>query len=303
MSRTKPKPKPKPAISIVGAGRLGTALAIALKEAGYRINALVARRAGRARTAVALLDSPALALAVKQLSELPPSDLVIIATPDDRIEEVVRDLSLATAGQGEKRIALHTSGAIPSTILSPLAEAGWGIGSFHPLVAVSDPVSGARALHGAFWCVEGDKAAVRKARKIVHDLHGESFAISSRRKPLYHAAAVMASGSIVALFDVAMAMLGNCGLSAKEARRVLLPLLASTVSNLSESDPAHALTGTFARGDLATVRSHLKALTGDALLETSQLYRLLGRRALALAAKNGLEPGIAKEIKTILDTE
>ena len=291
----------------MGAGRLGTALALALAANGYRIGALVASRAGRARKAAALLNghhgrvasphanlgipaAPSLTLASKQIGKLPPTDVVIIATPDDQIENVARDLAHVQATGGKTRTVLHTSGALSSTILAPLAEKGWRIGSIHPLVAVSDPASGAKALRGAFWCIEGDKDAIRLARTIVHDLEGQSFSISAKQKPLYHAAAVMASGNLVALFDVALEMLGHCGLTAKEAQRVLLPLVESTVRNLSISQPAQALTGTFARGDLATVQRHLKALSTKALVEPLQLYRLLGHRAVSLAKKNGADP-------------
>jgi predicted short-subunit dehydrogenase-like oxidoreductase (DUF2520 family) len=314
------KLKPKPTISIVGAGRLGTALALALAAIGYRIGALVASRAVGARKAAALLDghqsrvasphanlgmpaAPSLTLASRQIGKLPPTDVVIIATPDDQIENVAADLVQVQTVGGKTRTVLHTSGALSSTILAPLAKKGWRIGSIHPLVAVSDPASGAKALRGAFWCIEGDKSAIRLARTIVHDLEGQSFSISAKQKPLYHAAAVMASGNLVALFDIALEMLAHCGLTAKEAQRVLLPLVESTVRNLSISQPAQALTGTFARGDLATVQRHLKALSTKTLVEPLQLYRLLGHRAVSLAKKNGADPRVLRQITEALDRD
>src|SRR3984893_14137599 len=123
------KLKPKPTISIVGAGRLGTALALALAANGYRIGALVASRAGRARKAAALLNghhsrashakvgmpaAPGLTLASKQLGRLPPTDVVIIATPDDQIESVAGDLAQLQTFGGKPRTVLHTSGALSS---------------------------------------------------------------------------------------------------------------------------------------------------------------------------------------------
>ena len=284
----------------MGAGRLGTALAIALAESGYRISALVTRRREHVLKAGALLDVFGVLLTSNKLNKLPPTDLVIIATPDDQIEQVARELSRIRSSQGKVRTALHTSGALSSTILSPLAELGWRTGSIHPLVAVSEPRSGAKALRGAFWCVEGDKAAIRSAQRIVHDLRGQSFSLAAKHKPLYHAAAVMASGNMVALFDVALEMLGQCGLGAKEARRVLLPLVESTLRNLSVSQPARALTGTFARGDLATVKRHLEALSASGISDALELYRLLGKRAVALARENGVEPKILRKITKAL---
>ena len=284
----------------MGAGRLGTALAIALAESGYRISALVTRRREHVLKAGALLDVSGVLVTSNELNKLPPTNLVIIATPDDQIELVARELSRISSSQAKVRTVLHTSGALSSTILSPLAELGWRTGSIHPLVAVSEPRSGAKALRGVFWCVEGDKEAIRSAQRIVHDLRGQSFSLAAKHKPLYHAAAVMASGNMVALFDVALEMLCQCGLAAKEARRVLLPLVESTIRNLSVSQPARALTGTFARGDLATVKRHLEALSASGISDALELYRLLGKRAVALARENGVEPKVLRKITKAL---
>jgi predicted short-subunit dehydrogenase-like oxidoreductase (DUF2520 family) len=300
MPTAKAKLEPRPGVSIVGAGRLGTALAIALAESGYRISALVTRRREHVLKAGALLDVFGVLLTSNKLNKLPPTDLVIIATPDDQIELVARELSRISSSHTKVRTVLHTSGALSSTILSPLAELGWRTGSIHPLVAVSEPRSGAKALRGAFWCIEGDKEAIRSAQRIVHDLKGQSFSLAAKHKPLYHAAAVMASGNMVALFDVALEMLGQCGLGAKEARRVLLPLVESTTRNLSVSQPARALTGTFARGDLATVKRHLEALSASGISDALELYRLLGKRAVALARENGVEPKVLRKITKAL---
>jgi predicted short-subunit dehydrogenase-like oxidoreductase (DUF2520 family) len=169
---------------------------------------------------------------------------------------------------------------------------------------VSEARAGTKALRGAFYCLEGEPAAMRVARLIVHDLEGTSFSIPSERKALYHAAAVMASPHVTALFDLATEMLSACGLSRKDAREVLLPLLESTVNNLKVSDPAKALTGTFARGDLATVKKHLAALSElsrDGHNEALEMYRLLGLHSLKLAEKNKLDPQVLEQIRKLLD--
>ncbi len=115
-------------------------------------------------------------------------------------------------------------------------------------------------LRGAFWSVEGDRSALRLGKEIVRDLGGKSFSIRSEDKSLYHAAAVMVSGNVVALFDVALEMLAECGLDRKTARAILLPLIASTVRSLETKTPEESLTGTFSRGDVETVKRHLAAM-------------------------------------------
>ena len=112
----------------------------------------------------------------------------------------------------------------------------------------------------------------------------------------------MASGHVVALFDVATTMLVQCGLTEQKARRVLLPLLQSTVRNLMTSDPARSLTGTFARGDLLTVKRHLAALSAFELPAALEIYKLLGRKSLELARENDLHPKVLNQIKCELES-
>lgn len=292
--------KSKPSVSVIGSGRLGTALAIALSSSGYPIQAVVARRLTMARKAAALVSRHTLALKASELDLLPASRIVLLATPDDEIAHTAQRLAGYQRSLLKGSIVLHTSGALSSDVLEPLTGIGFHVGSLHPLVSVSDPRTGQKSLRGAFYCIEGDAVATRTARAIVRDLKGRSFTISSHNKPLYHAAAVMASGHVLALYDLATELLVQCGVKRGNALRVLLPLLQSTVSNLSRSDPARALTGTFARGDVATVRRHLQALSRDGLLEALEVYKLLGARSLQLATRNGLEPKLVEQIRRAL---
>ena len=285
------KRKQKPELSIVGTGRLGTTLALALRGKGYSIQTLVAHSARSARRAAGLLNEDVQVLAAKQLREVRAADLFLITTPDDQIAGVAEELSNFIL---PKAVALHTSGALSAAVLAPLSEKGWHTGSIHPLISVSDTTEGRAALEGAFWSVEGDTAALRVGKSIVRDLGGQSFSIRSEDKPLYHAAAVMASGNVVALFDVALEMLGQCGLTRKTARSILLPLIASTVHNLETKDPKQALTGTFARGDLETVKRHLAALKDNK--DALELYRLLGKRSLKLTKEH---PQITQILKSV----
>lgn len=301
---------------VVGAGRLGTTLARALIAQGYEAKAFVARTLSHARRAARIAGGDALALSASQLERIPPVDLLILATPDDHLAETAarlahafsqtrrdekdareesddarersrkgkRALSKRTNETGGVRgVALHTSGALGSEILAPLRERGYAVGSLHPLVSVSDAASDAKTFRGAFFSVEGERRALLFARKIARELGGRSFTIEGDKKPLYHAAAVMTSGHAVALFSAAMGLLARCGLSEDDARLALLPLLRSTLENLSHRKPSRALTGTFARADAKTVRKHLAALKREADLDSLEIYAMLGRRSLRLA--------------------
>jgi len=283
-------------VAIIGAGRLGCALAVALSESGYEIVALVSRRLAHARKSARALNTPPLALDATQLDLIPSTDLVLFTTPDDQITEAATQFAQSlTARASHPRagrattaaIALHASGALASDVLAPLRAHSFALGSLHPLVSISDAAGGAKNLHGAFYCLEGDRPALRAARRIVRALDGHSFSLAARDKALYHAAAVIASGHTVALFDLAATLLARCGLTPTRARQVLLPLLRSTLDNLHTRPPAQALTGTFARADTATVRKHLAALRNTELPDAHAIYALLGQRSLQLIARRG----------------
>ena len=292
-------PRTKPSLTIIGAGRLGTAMAMALSSVGYPIHALVSRRRARRKRSARLLAETVPLLALEDLREV--GQVVLITTPDDQLSSVTKHLRTQDVNNRRTRVALHTSGALSSKVLSPLSERGWWVGSIHPLVSVSEPEAGAKSLVSAFWCLEGDTHALQQARNIVKDLRGYSFSINASAKPLYHAAAVMSSGNIVALFDTALDMLERSGLKRDRAYEVLIPLLQSTMAILIKSSPSVALTGTFSRGDVATVERHLRALDGKDLRDARELYQLLGRKSLALAEEKGLDKSIARKIRKLLE--
>ncbi|MBP9665012.1 MAG: DUF2520 domain-containing protein [Pyrinomonadaceae bacterium] len=269
-------------VSIVGIGRVGGALDLALRAAKYDVQNLIGKEpTGRITTV--------------DMAGTIESDVVLITTQDSEISDAAASIEPLVAGSP---VVLHTSGALPSSILSPLRERGCAVGSMHPLVSISRPELGPERFRGAYFCVEGDEAAVKMARKIAEDLGGRPFAIDTRFKTLYHAAAVTACGHFVALFDAAVEMMTKCGLSADQSKEILFPLLFSTVQNLGEQSTEAALTGTFARADIETFTRHLGALNevgDDDLLE---IYLLLGERSLELAAKQGVSADRIESLRT-----
>jgi predicted short-subunit dehydrogenase-like oxidoreductase (DUF2520 family) len=292
------KTKDKSSVSIIGAGRLGGALAIALARKDYKIAALVTRKIETAtRIAQQISPRPEIVTA-ENLVKLPSSEIVFIAAPDPQIEPTAAVLA-ANPNFNSETVFLHTSGSLSSDILRKLNEKGASVGSLHPLVSVSDSIAGAEKFANAFFCVEGERRAVAAAKQIAADLGGESFEINPEFKTLYHAAAVMTAGHLVALFDVAAQTLSDCGIEKTDARRILLPLAQSALENLGRQTPAAALTGTFARADVETMRNHLAALQAN---ETAlRVYVELGKRSLELAGEQGADAVKLREMRLDLE--
>lgn len=272
-------------ISIIGIGRVGGALALALARAGYRIEYLIHRGSAVTRLIGDNLPLESRIASGEEISSI-GSDIILITTADPDIPDAA---GLLARHLENRPIVLHTSGSLSSSILGELAAAGSSTGSMHPLVSISDAVSGAENFAGAYFCVEGDEIAVETARAIVLALGGQPFSIPSEQKPLYHASAVMACGHIVALIDVASEMLAECGMDRDTAKQVLFPLIASTIRNLEHQTPAEALTGSFARADVAALDRHLNSIDRSMSAAIRDVYLILGERSLDLAAANGVD--------------
>lgn len=229
-------------------------------------------------------------------SQIPgDTSIVILAVPDHALSEVAHDLALGGSSPAGC-VALHLSGALSTDPLAPLHMAGYAVGSMHPLMAVADPWLAADRLMGIAFALSGERPAITAARRIVSALDGLPLVIPAMQRPLYHAAAVMASNYLVALTGAAVRMLGQAGVDSDEALRALLPLLRGTMDNIAQLGVPAALTGPIARGDVDTVRLHLARLSpGDRVL-----YCGLGLELLRLARDAGLDEQRAGEIEALL---
>jgi len=268
-------------------------LGLALAGAGYTV-----RIHGRTKKAV---PGP-LTLSVGPGDEPPPwiaqLAVIILAVPDDAIRPLAG--VLADAGTiGSQQVVLHLSGVHGQEALGPLVGSRAALGSLHPLQTISDPERAAERLKGAWAAVEGMPRAVEAAERLAQDVGLRPFRIASQAKPMYHAGAVFASNYFVVVEAVAQRLLRHAGLTDAEAWQALRPLVEGTLENLARLGPLGALTGPVARGDEATVRRHVEALTQD----DAALYRVLGRAALELAQKRGMDEGLAARIAGALATD
>lgn len=268
-------------ISILGLGRAGGALAIALSRKEFELGPLIVRSFPPTLDGVNVSD-------VVQFGDIASisADVLVIATGDEDIRAIAEACSTLDE---IPEVVMHLSGSLGSEVLESLRLKGVSVGSMHPLVSLSDPILGADRFAGAYFCIEGDEPAQARAVSIVEALGGNHFSVEGRFKPLYHASAVMASGNVVALFHAATEMLAKCGLSQSDAHKVLLPLLRSTVSNLAERPTQDALTGPFARGDASALYRHLEAFGGTVDTRLRGLYLALAEQSMLISAANNRE--------------
>ena len=257
-------------VGIVGAGRLGTALAAALREAGVPVEG----PAGR--------------------GEVPRGcDAIMLCVPDAEIQ------AAATTVAGAAPLVGHTSGATRLAALEAAGAAGFGL---HPLQtfperAPTDAVSAKRAdsaehgpsalaaFAGAGCAVAGSTPeALYFAVRLARVLDMTPFEIDDEGRAAYHAAASVASNFTVTLLAAAERIAAGAGLAPHEARALLAPLVRRTVESVAELDPERALTGPIARGDHVTVDAQRRALE-DAAPELLDLFDELVRHTRALAGE------------------
>ena len=258
-------------VSIVGAGRVGTAIGLALQQVGYTVSAAWSRsRSGRQR-AHALLDVPVLEIEEVALA----ADLVVIAVPDDAIASVAREIS-TTARRG--KYVFHTSGATSVHALQPLREGGAHVASLHPLMTFPD--ADASRLTGAAVAVTCDARDRAAFYRIARAWGGRPFPLDDANKATYHAAAVFASNYIVSSVWAANAIFRTIGVN--NAQPLLNPLIAATIENIVAHGPAKSITGPVVRGDTNTVKRHIETLKqGDA--EIANAYRAMAKLTASLA--------------------
>ena len=212
-----------PSIAVIGAGRMGTALAAALRGAGAEVRGPLGR------------------------GEMPAGgDVVLLCVPD-------REISTAAAIVPPGTLVGHVSASAPLDLLAPHERF-----SMHPLLSV---VGAGAQFDGAYCAIDGSSAAALDAARSLAELLGMRVRPVSRdQRPLYHAAASMASNFLITLEGAAERLAGSVGLE----RAALVPLVRATVENWARQGARAALTGPIARGDGATAARQREAVADSA---------------------------------------
>jgi predicted short-subunit dehydrogenase-like oxidoreductase (DUF2520 family) len=282
--------------SVIGSGRLGTALAFALSRRGWALAVLADRDAAAARESRRIIGRGVATTDIRRAARR--SDVLFICVPDDEVEAVARFLSRCLA-DWSGRIVFHVSGLLPASVLDPLRRKGARAASLHPARSFPVKERSAARFRALCWALEGDREAVAEGRRIVKTLGGRSFVLAAENKALYHAACSLASNAFVTLEAAASFLLGEAGLGRRLILSVLFPLVQGTLQNVKELGPEKALTGPVIRGDVMTVRRHLEALRPFPL--EAKIYRVLGIRALGLLSAKTIPAGKLRALRRLLE--
>jgi predicted short-subunit dehydrogenase-like oxidoreductase (DUF2520 family) len=285
---------PRYRIGVIGAGRVGAVLGVALREAGHEIVAVSGRSAGSRTRAETMLPGVPLRRPVDVARSV---ELLLLTVTDDALPSVVDELA-ESGVVGPELTVLHTSGRHGIAILEPLARAGAAVGALHPAMTFTGTDLDLERLTGCVFGLTSDHRAEPVGRRLVADLGGTLALIPEERRTLYHAALVHGANHLVTLVSQATALLRQAG--STDPAGTLRPLLTAALDNsLAYGDAA--LTGPVVRGDTSTISAHLDALV-DSPGPSLDAYLAMARATVELAVADGrLSRERAREMGEVFD--
>ena len=220
--------------------------------------------------------------------------MIWFCVPDSEVSNVAAQFSNQ---DWRGKIAFHSSGVLTSDALGILRKMGAAAASVHPLMTFVEGT--VPKLTDVPFAIEGNPRAVNAAKKIVRSLGGDGFPIRKQGKAAYHAFATMICPLLVSLLATSESVAALAGISTKEARRRMMPIIHQTLANYSKLGPAGAFSGPLVRGDAETIGKHLNTLAKNpaarnaytALVEAALEYLPSHNRKGIRKALSAMAPG------------
>ncbi len=273
-------------IGIIGAGKVGTALAIIFARNGFNV-LIASKHRGSANEAARISRAKS-----AEILDAAKADIVVLSVPDMEIVNAAKTIQPVVH---KNRVVLHLSGSLPYDIIQFLNSY---TGALHPLKSFADPINSAKTIKNTLFTFDGDNAAFDILLPLIKKIGCKLVRINSADKPLYHLAAVLTSNYTVTLFDISEHILRHIGFSKGEAKEALMSLLKGVIYNIETKDAKSALTGPILRGDSNTVKLHIQNITDENI---KTIYKSLAFATLKIAEREGLSKDKIKKIREVLN--
>jgi predicted short-subunit dehydrogenase-like oxidoreductase (DUF2520 family) len=283
-------------LGFIGAGKVGTALAVLLSRKNYKVVSVYDPDNTAAASLCKLVKGCSAASTTQAVAD--KAELVFITTPDGIIPTVAGQLKWKT-GQG----VVHCSGADSTAILEPAKKAGALTAAFHPLQTFAGAKEAMENIPGSTFSLESEEPLLSPLKQMAADLGGSWITLKATDKAAYHAAAVFASNYLVTLVKMSTDLWKSFDIPTGQAVKALLPLLKGTIHNIETIGLPDCLTGPIARGDAGTVIKHLDTIKEKApeLLST---YKELGRQTVPIAfAKGTINKEQSRQLELLLQAK
>ncbi len=280
-------------IGFIGAGKVGTALAVLLSRRGYKVVSVYDQNTAAANNlAVQIIGCHVADMPEQTVST---ANTVFITTPDSVIQLIAESLKWR---QGQA--AVHCSGADSTDVLEPARKAGAKVAAFHPLQTFAGAKEAMENMPGSTFAIESEEPLLTTLKKMAEDLGGSWIILEAEDKAAYHAAAVFVSNYLVTLVKMAADLWETFSIPPDKATKALLPLIRGTVHNIETIGLPNCLTGPIARGDAGTILKHLNTISRKAP-ELLTAYKALGMQTIPIAsAKKSIDEPQARELESLL---
>lgn len=278
---------------LVGAGRVGTAVAELLRRAGHEPVGVASRSRDSGARAAELL-----ATEVVEPERIPACDVVLLGVPDDALEAVA---SAIAPSLEESTVVIHFSGASGVRQVSDKLLASTPVCALHPVQACPDFETAIARLPGSYWGVTTTQGAGEWSSELVrNDLEGFPIDVQESDRPVWHAAAVTTSNGIAALLALGENLLRATGV--ETPTDILGPLARGTIENaISGGGGGKTLTGPAVRGEVEIIERHARAIARDAP-DLLPGYRRAAQLVIEAGSIEGrVQPDTAAAIEQILE--
>lgn len=248
---------------LIGASKTGTAIAYHLWQKGYEPAFLWNRSAKNLTKAKKIVP---FFIATTEMQKVNADcDFIIFSVSDDAIAEVVEHFLCLFPDCTAK--LFHTSGALDSSIFGNYKNSG----SFHPVISISSIEKGIEIIPKTIFTCQGQIAAF--LQHLAGKIGQSGVVLSSEQKKVIHVSAVFMNNYLTGMIEEIKLLNQNCGIN--NAGEILQAITNQTVEQAWEKCIDENLTGPVKRGDVNTIRKHLKILEDNKLFE--QLYKNFGK--------------------------
>ena len=294
-------------LCVIGAGRVGITVCYTLalrKSSNIRVKAISSRSAESLKRARKILGNMAAGVIFtrENLKAAALANCVLICTPDDTINIVCDEIFKKKSKNFKNYYVLHFSGSKSLEVLNSARTAGAEIASIHPLKSFASIEEAIKSLPGTvFGITYSSKKSKKMAEFLVRNLGGEMIEVENEKKPLYHAAACVASNYLVTLIDYAVSIHKKIGIKPEDSLKGLMGLVEGTVSNIKKMGTKKSLTGPIARGDIGTIKEHIRSFNKFFSKDDINLYKIMGIETSKIAYQNKwIKESTLEELKEIL---
>lgn len=279
--------------AIIGAGKLGSALALAFHKQNvlkYIVdNSEIAR--GKAKSLID--DFSAILSSIEHINVLP--QLIFLTVSDDLIEQTAQNLADTFGNQLKGKFIIHCSGSLSLKVLSSCKQYGAFTVAVHPyqtFFKLSDNL-----LSGIAWSIRSE-SNTDIIESLIKKTGGKPYVIKDDESLLsfYHSSAVVSSNFMTSLISLAREI---ANFSEIDGNKFMPPIISTTIENNFNADE-FPLTGPYARGDIETIERHLKALSKQPQLKRAYVYMALATLEQIQFHKSA-DDNIVNEMREILN--